>query len=358
MPARNHLEEHNHSVAMFTFTIVGDHKCVFFMGRKKYYLPSRPRTTKGPPESPWRENHWMANNSALMTVLLDYKGGGVIHFVSLRVYKGFQLESEFKKVFWKPDRSPSCRSRSRRTWRSLGWLRAFRPWGTYSCTSRCWGSGRRRAAGWTEGLHLHSVCPTWVWWRWVKRRMRKLNSPCHSPELSDQQVIVARQADRDNVVCERDPPLRPDESQVVLVREEVVLRVDNFLGGLQLQVLVRFAGRYIWDEQRFRSLSWIPCWGEIPFAHPHPYLRNHQAEKVVVKKMKTLSLLTNINSLINAVASCCDPVFIDKRSSASVSRGETKEGRSSHRHLTTTIMEITKLVLITLVTKMSAMQSP
>ena len=52
MPARNHLEEHNHSVAMFTFTIVDDHKCVFFMGRKKYYLPSRPRTTKGPPESP------------------------------------------------------------------------------------------------------------------------------------------------------------------------------------------------------------------------------------------------------------------------------------------------------------------
>ena len=63
--------------------------------------------------------------------------------------------------------------------------------------------------------------------------------------------------------------------------------------------------------------------------------------------MKTLSLLTNINSLINAVASCCDPVFIDKRSSASVSRGETKEGRSSHRHLVTTIMEITKLVLMT-----------
>ena len=79
----------------------------------------------------------------------------------------------------------------------------------------------------------------------MKRRMRKLNSPCHSPKLSDQQVIVARQADRDNVVCKRDPPLRPDEGQVVLVREEVVLRVDNFLGGLQLQMLVRFAGRYI-----------------------------------------------------------------------------------------------------------------
>ena len=79
----------------------------------------------------------------------------------------------------------------------------------------------------------------------MKRRMRKLNSPCHGPKLSDQQVIVARQADRDNVVCEGDPPLRPNESQVVFVREEVVLWVDNFLGGLQLQVLVRFAGRYI-----------------------------------------------------------------------------------------------------------------
>ena len=75
--------------------------------------------------------------------------------------------------------------------------------------------------------------------------MRALNSPCHSPKLSDQQVIVAREADRDNVVCEGDPPLRPDESQVVLVREEVVLRVDNFLGRLQLQVLVRLASRYI-----------------------------------------------------------------------------------------------------------------
>ena len=77
MPARNHLKDHNSSVAMFSFTIVHDHKCVFFMGRKKYYLPSRPRTTKGPPESPWRENHWMANKSALlMTVLLDCKGWG------------------------------------------------------------------------------------------------------------------------------------------------------------------------------------------------------------------------------------------------------------------------------------------
>ena len=77
----------------------------------------------------------------------------------------------------------------------------------------------------------------------MKRRMRKLNSPCHSPKLSDQQVVVAREADRDNVVRKRDPPLRSDESQVVFVREEVVLRVDNFLGGLQLQMLVRLAER-------------------------------------------------------------------------------------------------------------------
>ena len=77
----------------------------------------------------------------------------------------------------------------------------------------------------------------------MKRRMRKLNSPCHSPKLSDQQVIVAREADRDYVVRKRDPPLRPYKSQVVLVSEEVVLRVDNFLGRLQLQVLVRFAER-------------------------------------------------------------------------------------------------------------------
>ena len=70
-------------------------------------------------------------------------------------------------------------------------------------------------------------------------------------------------------------------------------------------------------------------------------------KKLSSKKVTTLSLLTNMNSLINAVAGSCDPVFIDKRSSASVSRGETKEGRSSHRHLMTTIIEITKLVLMT-----------
>ena len=39
------------------------------------------------------------------------------------------------------------------------------------------------------------------------------------------------------------------------------------------------------------------------------------------------------SSLIDTVASSGDPVFIDKSSSASVSRGETKEGGSSHWHL-------------------------
>ena len=39
MPARNHLEKHSYSVAKFTFTIVHDHKCVFFM-RRKIVLPS------------------------------------------------------------------------------------------------------------------------------------------------------------------------------------------------------------------------------------------------------------------------------------------------------------------------------
>ena len=70
-------------------------------------------------------------------------------------------------------------------------------------------------------------------------------------------------------------------------------------------------------------------------------------KKLSLKKVTSLSLLTNMNSLINAVAGSCDPIFIDKRSAASVSGGETKEGRSSHRHLVTTIMEMTKLVLMT-----------
>ena len=63
----------------------------------------------------------------------------------------------------RPDRSPSFRSRSRHTWRSLGWPHAFPLWGTCSCTSRCWGLARRRVGGWREEPHPRSVFPTWRW---------------------------------------------------------------------------------------------------------------------------------------------------------------------------------------------------
>ena len=53
----------------------------------------------------------------------------------------------------------------------------------------------------------------------------------------------------------------------------------------------------------------------------HSPILTRICEIIKLKKcrQKNTLNLTNINSLINAVASSCDPVFIDKRSSASVS---------------------------------------
>ena len=63
--------------------------------------------------------------------------------------------------------------------------------------------------------------------------------------LTYEEVVIARQADRNDVVSEGDPPLRPHQRQVVLVGEEVVLGVDDLPGRLQLQVLVRLAGEKV-----------------------------------------------------------------------------------------------------------------
>ena len=70
----------------------------------------------------------------------------------------------------------------------------------------------------------------------------EVDPPCDCPKLPNEQVIVAGQADGDDVVCEGDPPLSPDEGQVVFVGEEVVLWMDNLLCCLQLQVMVGLAG--------------------------------------------------------------------------------------------------------------------
>ena len=75
-----------------------------------------------------------------------------------------------------------------------------------------------------------------------------MDPPCNCPKLPDQQVIVARQADGDDVVREGDPPLSADQGKVVLVGEEVVLWMDNFLCRLQLQVMVGLAEYYSLKE--------------------------------------------------------------------------------------------------------------
>ena len=69
----------------------------------------------------------------------------------------------------------------------------------------------------------------------------EVDPPCDCPKLPDQQVIVARQADGDDVVRKGDPPLSADQGQIVLVCEEVVLWMDNFFCCLQLQVMVGLA---------------------------------------------------------------------------------------------------------------------
>ena len=48
--------------------------------------------------------------------------------------------------------------------------------------------------------------------------------PCN---LTYEKVVVSGQADWDDVVSKPDPPLHPDKGEVILVRKEVVLRVNN-----------------------------------------------------------------------------------------------------------------------------------
>ena len=69
----------------------------------------------------------------------------------------------------------------------------------------------------------------------------EVDPPCDCPKLPDQLVVVARQADGDDVVGKGDPPLGADQGQVVLVCEEVVFWMDNLFRRLQLQMMVGLA---------------------------------------------------------------------------------------------------------------------
>ena len=78
--------------------------------------------------------------------------------------------------------------------------------------------------------------------------------------LAYEKVVVARQADGDDVGLEGHLLLQPHEGQVVLVGEEVVLGVHHLLGHLALHVRVRLARRR-----------------EVPLADAHADLRDLQA---------------------------------------------------------------------------------
>ena len=78
--------------------------------------------------------------------------------------------------------------------------------------------------------------------------------------LAYEEVIVARQADGNDVGLEGHLLLQPHERQVVLVREEVVLGVHHLPRHLALDVRVRLAGRR-----------------EVPLADAHADLRDLQA---------------------------------------------------------------------------------
>ena len=110
---------------------------------------------------------------------------------------------------------------------------------------------------------------------------------------------------------------------------------------------------------RFLKMNKKPCRREIPLAHPHSDLWNHQAgrkqcfyiihiwrqKKENATRKSTTAINQSIdksttkqeqqkqNSLVNTVPGSCDPVLIDKSSPTPVSWGETKEGGSSHRNL-------------------------
>ena len=81
-----------------------------------------------------------------------------------------------------------------------------------------------------------------------------------SQSLAYEKVVVAREADGDDVWLEGDLLLQPHEGQVVLVGEEVVLGVHHFPRHLPLHVRVRLARRR-----------------KVPLADAHADLRNLQA---------------------------------------------------------------------------------
>ena len=98
--------------------------------------------------------------------------------------------------------------------------------------------------GWSSGgvKYRAPLCLQWVQ---QQQKKIKVDPPCDCPKLPDQQVIIARQTDGDDVVRKGDPPLSADQGQVVLVCEEVVFWMDNFFRCLQLQVMVGLADREI-----------------------------------------------------------------------------------------------------------------
>ena len=59
--------------------------------------------------------------------------------------------------------------------------------------------------------------------------------------LTNQKVIIARKADRDDVVSEPNSLVSFHQRQVILVSEEIILGMDNLLDRLSLQVLVWLA---------------------------------------------------------------------------------------------------------------------
>jgi len=118
--------------------------------------------------------------------------------------------------------------------------------------------------------------------------------------------------------------LQLDQRQVVLVREEAVLGMDNLLGHPALdvgqlllhmrEVVLAHADAYLRDEQAARNgrgagISSIWIWSGFG---PQPGL---------------------IHSLVHAVSGGGYPVLVDQSATAAVGAGESEEGGAPHRHL-------------------------
>ena len=79
--------------------------------------------------------------------------------------------------------------------------------------------------------------------------------------LTDEKVVIAGQADRNDVFPEVYPLLKLDQREVVLVGEEVVLRVDDLVDHFELDGGLRLAGR-----------------SEVPLSDSNPDLRDDEAK--------------------------------------------------------------------------------